>query len=221
MTSITQLLSPWPVSKHSIVLREQHYPPPPPLSDHMEVMQQHQPSSPQDPGNDGVTGSAESDNGENGDGRKGYGKRELSTSKRAAQNRAAQVSRTSVSSHVPLLISSAAESIPTTEGRLHQEARGASPGLSGSQREFQSRASRKLSTPRLHYQPAITIIRVARRGPAPTQQCRRFAARQTHPATRYLTPVVRTRCHRPVTGRCQQPASGPSPYRVVPRSNIL
>ncbi|KAJ9602834.1 hypothetical protein H2200_012614 [Cladophialophora chaetospira] len=91
MTSITQLLSPWPVSKHSIVLREQHYPPPPqPMSDHMDTMPQHQPSSPQDPGNDGVTGSAESDGGENGDGRKGYGKRELSTSKRAAQNRAAQ-----------------------------------------------------------------------------------------------------------------------------------
>jgi hypothetical protein len=38
-----------------------------------------------------MTGSAESDGGENTDGRKGYGKRELSTSKRAAQNRAAQV----------------------------------------------------------------------------------------------------------------------------------
>ncbi|KEF51631.1 uncharacterized protein A1O9_12266 [Exophiala aquamarina CBS 119918] len=48
-----------------------------------------QPSSPNDP-NDNVTGSAESDGGDNGDGRKGYGKRELSTSKRAAQNRAAQ-----------------------------------------------------------------------------------------------------------------------------------
>jgi len=90
MTSITQLLSPWPVSKHSIVLREQHYPPPQPMSDPMDVGPQHQPSPPQDPGNDGMTGSADSDGGENGDGRKGYGKRELSTSKRAAQNRAAQ-----------------------------------------------------------------------------------------------------------------------------------
>lgn len=91
MTSITQLLSPWPVSKHSIVLREQHYPPPP--SDTIDNMQQHQPSSPNDPSNnDAVTGSAESDGGDNNsDGRKGYGKRELSTSKRAAQNRAAQV----------------------------------------------------------------------------------------------------------------------------------
>ncbi|KAK5046079.1 hypothetical protein LTR84_008536 [Exophiala bonariae] len=91
MTSITQLLSPWPVSKHSIVLREQHYPPPQSsaLPEHIDSMQQ-QPSSPNDP-NDGVTGSAESDGGDNnGDGRKGYGKRELSTSKRAAQNRAAQ-----------------------------------------------------------------------------------------------------------------------------------
>jgi len=92
MTSITQLLSPWPVSKHSIVLREQHYPPPI-LPDPLDTMPQHQPSSPNDPtSNDAVTGSAESDGGENnGDGRKGYGKRELSTSKRAAQNRAAQV----------------------------------------------------------------------------------------------------------------------------------
>lgn len=92
MTSITQLLSPWPVSKHSIVLREQHYPPPQSsaLPEHIDSMSQ-QPSSPNDP-NDGVTGSAESDGGgDNGDGRKGYGKRELSTSKRAAQNRAAQV----------------------------------------------------------------------------------------------------------------------------------
>lgn len=92
MTSITQLLSPWPVSKHSIVLREQHYPPPQSsaLPEHIDSMPQ-QPSSPNDP-NDNVTGSAESDGGDNnGDGRKGYGKRELSTSKRAAQNRAAQV----------------------------------------------------------------------------------------------------------------------------------
>lgn len=93
MTSITQLLSPWPVSKHSIVLREQHYSQPQSsiLPDPMDTMQHQQPSSPND-GNDGVTGSAESDGGDNnGDGRKGYGKRELSTSKRAAQNRAAQV----------------------------------------------------------------------------------------------------------------------------------
>ncbi|KIX04313.1 uncharacterized protein Z518_05180 [Rhinocladiella mackenziei CBS 650.93] len=94
MTSIIQLLSPWPVSKHSIVLHEQHYPPPQSavLPDHLDTMPQHQPSSPNDPAsNEAVTGSAESDGGENnGDGRKGYGKRELSTSKRAAQNRAAQ-----------------------------------------------------------------------------------------------------------------------------------
>ncbi|KAK4938959.1 hypothetical protein LTR10_020707 [Elasticomyces elasticus] len=93
MTSITQLLSPWPVSKHSIVLREQHYPPPQSsLLEGIDNMSQHHPSPPTDPAsNDGVTASAESDQGEgNADGRKGYGKRELSTSKRAAQNRAAQ-----------------------------------------------------------------------------------------------------------------------------------
>ncbi|EXJ84777.1 hypothetical protein A1O3_05449 [Capronia epimyces CBS 606.96] len=51
-----------------------------------------QPSSPSDLiHNDAVTGSAESDGADTTpDGRKGYGKRELSTSKRAAQNRAAQ-----------------------------------------------------------------------------------------------------------------------------------
>lgn len=39
-----------------------------------------------------MTTRSDSDSPENGgDGRKGYGKRELSTSKRAAQNRAAQV----------------------------------------------------------------------------------------------------------------------------------
>lgn len=94
MTSITQLLSPWPVSKHSIVLRDQHYPPPhfSNYSDPIDTMPQPQPPSPSDHANDNVTGSAESDGGENnGDGRKGYGKRELSTSLRAAQNRAAQV----------------------------------------------------------------------------------------------------------------------------------
>jgi hypothetical protein len=92
MTSITQLLSPWPiVTKHSIVLRE-HYLPPPPPADHHDNMTQPTPSSPNDPSADGVTGSADSDGGDNNaDGRKGYGKRELSTSKRAAQNRAAQV----------------------------------------------------------------------------------------------------------------------------------
>jgi hypothetical protein len=95
MTSITQLISPWPVPKYSIVLQEQHYPPPHasniPESIDTPMTQNHQPSSPNDLGTEGVTGSAESDGGDNADGRKGYGKRELSTSKRAAQNRAAQV----------------------------------------------------------------------------------------------------------------------------------
>ena len=93
MTSITQLLSPWPgtTAKHSIVLREQHLPPHS-LAEHLDAMRTTEPSPPADPNNpDGVTGSADSDEN-NGDGRKGYGKRELSTSKRAAQNRAAQVS---------------------------------------------------------------------------------------------------------------------------------
>ena len=92
MTSITQLLSPWPaVTKQSIVLRE-HYMPPP--TDHMDAVQQHQ-HTPPSPSNDPPSGEGnggDSDEGIGADGRKGYGKRELSTSKRAAQNRAAQVS---------------------------------------------------------------------------------------------------------------------------------
>jgi len=100
MTSITQLLSPWPITKHSVVLREQlmsqsNTTTPP--RDQLDNMQQSSPASPNDPsGGDmlaGISNSADSDGGDgNGDGRKGYGKRELSTSKRAAQNRAAQVS---------------------------------------------------------------------------------------------------------------------------------
>ncbi len=56
------------------------------------------PASPSDPldhtmiGSGMMSTSAGSDDGNDGDGRKGYGKRELSTSKRVAQNRAAQVS---------------------------------------------------------------------------------------------------------------------------------
>ena len=103
MTSITQLLSPWPVTKHSVVLREQVPPHAHSIttSEYPEIMQHSNPASPNDnlPNSDpssappGTMNSTESDGGENnGDGRKGYGKRELSTSKRAAQNRAAQVS---------------------------------------------------------------------------------------------------------------------------------
>jgi hypothetical protein len=57
------------------------------------------PASPNDPldhtmsGSGMMSTSAGSDDGNDNDGRKGYGKRELSTSKRAAQNRAAQVSQ--------------------------------------------------------------------------------------------------------------------------------
>jgi hypothetical protein len=107
MQTSTQLISAWPYAKPRIVLREQllsqsNLPPSPPR-DHAKIMQENSsPTSPSDQGNnDPTTGgsgvmstSADSDGGgENGgDGRKGYGKRELSTSKRAAQNRAAQVS---------------------------------------------------------------------------------------------------------------------------------
>jgi len=103
MTSITQLLSPWPVAKsNTIVLRDQpeytqapahRIPPPPTYQPVSEVM----PASPAlaPPTSPSATSpqqmSEHSDGDGQGDGRKGYGKRELSTSKRAAQNRAAQV----------------------------------------------------------------------------------------------------------------------------------
>jgi hypothetical protein len=111
MTSITQLLSPWPITKHSVVLREPLLPPSnsaTPPRDHLDSMQQSSPASPNDPSSGDmmavISNSAESDGGEgNGDGRKGYGKRELSTSKRAAQNRAAQVSLSYVSDRRPWL----------------------------------------------------------------------------------------------------------------------
>jgi len=168
MTSITQLLSPWPVSKHSIVLREQHYPPPQSsLLDGIDSMSQQHPSPPTDPAsNDAVTASAESDQGEGGaDGRKGYGKRELSTSKRAAQNRAAQVC---IPWHTISLLAPDSTNVclsarvSTTKGGLHQEARGTSSRLSSPEREFQGCPGRKLPTARLHHQPAIPITRVSR-----------------------------------------------------------
>ena len=107
MQTSTQLISAWPYAKPRIVLREQllsqsNLPPSP--RDHAKTMHENSsPTSPSDQGNnDLATGgsgvmstSADSDGGADngGDGRKGYGKRELSTSKRAAQNRAAQVSQ--------------------------------------------------------------------------------------------------------------------------------
>src|SRR5271163_2370818 len=115
MQTSTQLISAWPYAKPRIVLREQllsqsNLPPSPPR-DHTKIMQENSsPTSPSDQGNnDPTTGgsgvmstSADSDGGgENGgDGRKGYGKRELSTSKRAAQNRAAQVSYHAFAPHL-------------------------------------------------------------------------------------------------------------------------
>lgn len=135
MTSITHLLSPLPLTKHSLVLPQQQYPPPPQSSTLPESMDaipqqqqqqpQHQPqaSSPNASiNNDGVTGSAESDGADtNTDGRKGYGKRELSTSKRAAQNRAAQVCGfCSLCLYVTDSFRLPA-SIPSTKRRLYQE----------------------------------------------------------------------------------------------------
>lgn len=102
MTSITQLLSPWPVAEsHTIVLKrdQPEYPPPPQPQNHLPPPTSYQPASeimsntPQSPQATSPSHiSDHSDGDPQADGRKGYGKRELSTSKRAAQNRAAQVS---------------------------------------------------------------------------------------------------------------------------------
>lgn len=93
MTSITQLLSPWPVAKpHSIVLRDQ-----PedvlPLQPSAQTMNLAQTTTPPEQSQSPAAGNGSdiSDGGDGLDNGKGYGKRELSTSKRAAQNRAAQV----------------------------------------------------------------------------------------------------------------------------------
>jgi len=97
MTSITQLLSPWPVAKpQTIVLRDQpeHILPPPINYQPIASMMNTETTSPQETGPSPTqTGGSDHSDGDNTqtDGRKGYGKRELSTSKRAAQNRAAQV----------------------------------------------------------------------------------------------------------------------------------
>ena len=193
MTSITQLLSPWPsVTKQSIVLRE-HYMPPPQNS-HLDSMQQAEPSSPNDPSADGVTGSAESDGGDGPDGRKGYGKRELSTSKRAAQNRAAQVGQGAMCSCI--YSDSALESIQTTERGLHQEARRTGSGLSDPQRELQGCASRELPASRLYHQPSVQVARITRRGPASSKQRRRFATRKGRSTIpdQHSSSTFRTRC---------------------------
>jgi len=107
MQSSTQLISSWPFTKPRIVLRDQllsQVNSIPPLRDRTPraMPETSSPASPTDPNNNDCAGgtsgvmstSADSDGGgdNGGDGRKGYGKRELSTSKRAAQNRAAQVS---------------------------------------------------------------------------------------------------------------------------------
>lgn len=94
MTSITQLLSPWPVAKpHTIVLRDQPEDVLP-----AQTMNIAQTTTPPEQSQSPAAGNG-SDISDGGDGQengKGYGKRELSTSKRAAQNRAAQVSTSRV-----------------------------------------------------------------------------------------------------------------------------
>lgn len=172
MTSITQLLSPWPIAKSSsIVLRDQpEYPSPqshtlPPLitpsyqpaSEIMTANAQTGPVSPPS-ANSPTQTSDQSDGDTPGDGRKGYGKRELSTSKRAAQNRAAQVCVLPANLFV-FRLTQWAESFPTEKRGLHKKARRASSRLSSPDRELQNCTSRELSTSGLHHQPAVQATR--------------------------------------------------------------
>jgi hypothetical protein len=193
MTSITQLLSPWPtVTKQSIVLREHYLPPH--HQDHMDTMSPHHtaPSPPNDLPADSTSGNPDSDGGENNaDGRKGYGKRELSTSKRAAQNRAAQV-RSIMTSYL-VNANLFPESFPPEERGLHQEAGRASTGLPDLERELQAGPIGKLPIARLHHQPPVTSTRVARGGTPTSQQCRRSTTRQSRSATssRHFTSIIR------------------------------
>jgi len=104
----TRLTPPWPYAKSQLVVREQiisqNKAPPSPRDYSKTMPDSSNPASPSDllnheasiPASGRISNSAESDGGGEGggDGRKGYGKRELSTSKRAAQNRAAQVGST-------------------------------------------------------------------------------------------------------------------------------
>lgn len=135
MSSITQLLSPWPITKSSIVLREQliaqsqNNMPSPPRDNVDMTLRSEQPASPQSnngmdkmEGDSGMMTRSDSDSPENGgDGRKGYGKRELSTSKRAAQNRAAQV-RYILEDYIMSLLTQQTESFPPAQRRLHKKA---------------------------------------------------------------------------------------------------
>jgi hypothetical protein len=201
MTSITQLLSPWPtVTKQSIVLREHYLPPH--HQDHMDTMspRHNAPSPPNDLPADSTSGNPDSDGGENnGDGRKGYGKRELSTSKRAAQNRAAQVGST-VAFYV-LCANKTSESFPPEEGRLHQEVGRTSSRLPDLERKLQAGPIGELPVTRLHHQPPVSSTRVPRRGTSTPQQCRRSATRQSWSTTpsRYLTSIIRAWCRRKPT----------------------
>ena len=124
-----------------------------------------------------------------------------------------------------LLIVLLLESLSTTKRRLHQEARGASPGLSGSQRKLQSSPSRKLSTPRLYHQSPVSIIRIPRRSTPSTKQRWRPPARQgwTYATAGYLATVVGIGSSKSVAGwsQCQQPPSGFHSVWAVSWSNLF
>lgn len=93
---------------------------------------------------------SQADPNDDGEGRKG--RRELSTSKRAAQNRAAQVRSLLHTYHDSLTLLAC---IPSTQGGVHQAAQGSSQGIRAPMRAIQELADRELPASRLHHQPPI------------------------------------------------------------------
>lgn len=112
---------------------------------------------------------SQADPNDDAEGRKG--RRELSTSKRAAQNRAAQVRSLLFVYHIPLTLSAR---VPSAQRGVHQAAQGSSQGVRAPMRAIQGPADRKLPASRLHHQPPIAPARDTNRGAARACRCRSF-----------------------------------------------
>lgn len=121
------------------------------------------------------------------DGRKIYGKRELSTSKRAAQNRAAQVRSTAMiffhSKNSPFFFSPwevqvrhekaltrQIARVSPTKRELHSQTRRASKGLRDITGKSKIRPSGELSTTWIHNQSSIASHRFAEWSPRASRQ---------------------------------------------------
>lgn len=92
---------------------------------------------------------------------KTYGKRPLSTSKRAAQNRAAQV-RALLRILNRILANLCIAGVPSAEGSPYPGVGGKGEGIREHGRSDQSSAGGKLPTPGVHHQPAVSLIGFSR-----------------------------------------------------------